>query len=74
MTVGEFRKALDSYPDGAKIVMGISIPELYINTVAHGKITGDTVDPSQCSVIQILAVAPPRQHANTGQQGAVQTG
>lgn len=74
MNVGEFKKALDSYPEDARLVLGISIPELYINTIANGSVTGDHVNPAECTRVQILATAPPKRHENTEQQRAVQEG
>lgn len=60
MTVGEMKKALDTYPDDAKIVVGIQIPDLYINTIANGSITGNAVKPEESTKVQFLASVPPR--------------
>ncbi len=58
MTVRELANALDSFPGDAIIKCGLSIPMLYINTVANLSISGDTVDPAESTVVRIVAQAP----------------
>jgi len=60
MTVGEIREALDKYPADATFRVGISIPDLYINTVANAGITGNNVDPGACTEIRFVANVPER--------------
>lgn len=81
MTVGELRKALETYPDDATMVVCVSVPDLYINAVAHGSITGNALNPEECTKVQFLAQIPSRfpftvgmKNADTNQQGAVQEG
>ncbi|MCI0564666.1 MAG: hypothetical protein MN733_39870 [Nitrososphaera sp.] len=59
MTISEFRAALAKYPADAKLVVGINIPELYINTHANLSVSGNTVNPDECTLVQLLATAPP---------------
>lgn len=60
MTIGEMKTALDNYPDDAILVVGIQIPDLYINTIANGTITGNAVKADECTKVQFLASVPPR--------------
>jgi len=84
MTIGELREALDKFPEDATLRVGISIPDLYINTVANGAITGNHVDPAQCTEVRFVATVPERtppmfrqqlvpgnDDADTDEQGAV---
>lgn len=83
MTIAEFKEALGQYPDDAQLVVGISIPDLYINTVANGSLTGNNVKPDECTKVQFLANVPPRtpqfnfgqpKNADADTEGAVQEG
>lgn len=83
MTIKEFKEALDKFPEDAKLVVGVSIPDLFINTVANGSITGNAVQPEQVTKVQLLAEVPSRQpnisfrqvdNADADNEGAVQEG
>lgn len=84
MTIAELKKALNTYPDDAQVVVGVTIPDLFINAIANGSIIGNAVKPEECSKVQFLATVPSRnpfafrqeapKNANTDQQGAVQEG
>ena len=87
MTVGEIREALAQYPADAKFRVAISIPDLYINTVANASITGNTVKPEDCSELRFVAMVPERmpnfqfnqtplepENADANTEGAVQEG
>lgn len=58
MTVRELANALDSFPGDALIKCGLSIPSLYINTVANLSISGNTEDPGKTTVVRIVTQAP----------------
>ena len=81
MKVGEFREALGNYPDEAELVVGVSIPDLFINASAHGSVVGNALNPKDCTKVQFLAQVPSRfpftigpKNADANQQGAVQEG
>ena len=58
MNVEQLIEALRKFPANAQIKCGISIPALYINTIANMSISGDQVDPSQCQYVRIVTAAP----------------
>jgi len=58
MTVEQLIEALQAFPATAEIKCGLSIPSLYINTVANLSISGDNVDPKQCRMVRIVTAAP----------------
>lgn len=74
MKVRELANHLDQFPGDAEIQCGLSVPSLFINTVANLSISSDTNDPSEAKVVRIIAAAPlsPRVHdADTNNKGAV---
>ncbi len=60
MTVGELVKALDDYDPAATIEVGLSVPDLFINTRANLSISGNDPNPGRCSIVRIAVTAPPR--------------
>lgn len=58
MTVRELANALDNYPGDAIIKCGLSVPSLYINTVANLSISGNTERAQDSTVVRIVAAAP----------------
>ena len=58
MTILELKQALDQFPDGATIKCGLSIPNLYINSVANMSISGDGETPESSSTVRLIAAAP----------------
>lgn len=60
MTRKELQDILDNYPEDATIVVGVTIPDLYINTVANASVSGNNVDTSKCTKVQLLAEVPSR--------------
>lgn len=84
MNVGEIREALDKFPADASFRVGISIPDLYINTVANASITGNTAEAEDCTEVRFVANVPERtppmfrpltpaesEDANTNLEGSV---
>lgn len=78
MTIGELKKALDTYPEDATLVVGVSVPDLFINAVANGSITGNAIKPEECTKVQFLAQVPTRfpftfgpKDADPNSEGAV---
>lgn len=84
MKIAELIEALQTYPQDADVVVGVTIPDLFINAIANGSIIGNAVRPQDCSKVQFLATVPSRnpftvrteapKNANTNEQGAVQEG
>jgi hypothetical protein len=58
MTIEELIEALSNYPADAQIKCGISIPSLYINTVANMSVSGNHVEPQKCDAVRIILAAP----------------
>jgi hypothetical protein len=61
MKVRDLANALDAFPGDAEIQCGLSVPSMYINTVANLSISGNTVNPAETTVVRIIAAAPPLQ-------------
>lgn len=74
MNIEQLIEALRQYPANAVIKCGLSVPELYINTVANLSISGDNADPTKCTTVRLVTAAPPRvANANPNASGPVPT-
>lgn len=58
MTVEQLIEAIRPFPANAEIKCGLSIPSMYINTVANLSISGDHVDQTKCSIVRLVTAAP----------------
>jgi len=72
MTIGEMIEALRQYNTNATLKCGLSVPDMFINTVANLSISGDHADPTQCTSVRLVCTAPPREtNANPNDSGPV---
>jgi len=58
MKIAELIEALQKYNAEARVQAGLSIPTLFINTVANLSIVGDQAEPEKCEVVRIIAATP----------------
>jgi hypothetical protein len=73
MTIEQLIEALRQFPQNATIKCGLSVPDIYINSVANLSISGDHEDASKCTNVRLVCTAPPRaQYANPNPSGPVQ--
>ena len=64
MTIEQMIEALRQYPGSAILKCGLSVPDMYINTVANLSISGDHADVKQCTSVRLVVTAPPREALN----------
>lgn len=61
MNIEQMIEALRQFPANAVLKCGLSVPDLFINTVANLSISGDHEDPKQSTSVRLVCTAPPRQ-------------
>ncbi len=64
MKLQELIEALEPFNPDAEMMIGLSVPDLFINVKASLTIGGNTEDPATCNEVRLVATAPSRLNAN----------